>query len=457
MSVQIKPAKPGDILRGLARARRTLPLYGGEHPVTAQTIDEVHKLIDQLLIGRSSLRVFMHEDTFYMGRTALLEESLRFSGLLADLRERDISFIEVLPDLEFWELRAFVEILNTRGPELEGLGGAAAQLEKKGVRHIVVGKAPPLRPEEQAELRVDPRDVYRAGLRVADDLYYQASHDLPLDLKKAGTVVNSLIDVMTTDKVALLGMAALKNYDEDTCHHSVNVSTLSLMIGQHLQLSRPLVVTLGVAAMLHDIGKVRVPLDILTKNGDLTPDEKQLVRRHTLYGAHILRNVPGLTRLAMVVAFEHHANYNLTGYPDITAKPVPHMLTRMIHLADFFDASTSSRRPYQRPMLPSEAMKFILDEAGKVFDPMLARVFVQVLGLYPVGAIVELDTGEMAVVIRPSEHEAGRPDVKIVTNRFREPIDPHIVSLEEDRQAQIARELDPADVYVDVAAYIQTP
>ncbi len=452
MIEQPHQAKPGDLLRGLARARRTFPLYGGEHPVTMQTIDEVHRLIGRLTVGRPSLRIFIHDDTFYMAKTALLEESLRFSNLVADLRDRDIGFIELQPDLEPWELRAFVEMLNVRPPELANLGGAAAELKKRGVRHIVVGPAPPLLAEEQAELRVDPRDVYRAGLRVADDLYYQASRDLPLDLKKASTVVNSLIDVMTVDKVALLGMAALKNYDEDTCHHSVNVSILSLMVGLHLQLGRPLVIALGVAAMLHDIGKVRVPQEILTKNGGLTRDEQEVVRRHTLYGAHILRNVPGLARLSMVVAFEHHANYNLSGYPQITAKQVPHLLTRLVQVADFFDASTSSRRIYQRPMLPSDAMKFIMNGAGKVFDPLMARVFVQVLGLYPAGSVVELDTGELAVVVRPGEREAARPEVKILADRFREPTTPRPVILEEDRDRQIVREVDPADLYFDVTS-----
>ncbi len=449
-----RAAKPGDVVRGLARARRTVPLYGPVHPVTTQTIDDVHRTIARLMVGRPSMRFFIHEDTFYAGKTALLEESLRFSSLIVDLREHEIGLIELLPGVEPWELRAFVEVLNIRAPELRTLGGAPAELEKKGVRHIVVANARPLLPEEQAELRVDPRDVYRAGLRLADDLYYQASRDLPLDLRKAGTVVNSLIDVMTQDRVALLGMAALKSYDGDTCHHSINVSILSLLMGQQLGLSRPMVVTLGVAAMLHDIGKVRVPRELLTGDGGLTPEEREIVQRHTLYGAHILRNMAGLARLAMVVAFEHHANYNLSGYPQLTVKQVPHLLTRLVHIADFFDASTSSRRLSDRLMLPSDAMKFIVDGAGKLFDPLLARTFMQVLGLYPVGSVVELDTGELALVLRPGEREAARPVVKIVTDKFREPITHRTVTLEEEGDREIVREVDPADAHLDVASYL---
>ncbi len=376
-------SRPGDILRGLSRARQSIALYGAEHPVAVRTIGEVHAIIEEFLDGRPVLRLFIHEDTFYVGKNVLLEESLRLSPLLADLREREIGTIELQAGLEPWELGCLVEVINLRAEDLRRHGGAAAQLAQKGVRHIVVGAARPLSPEEQAEVKVDVRDVYRAGLRVVDDLYFQASRDLPLDLKKARRAVTSFIDLLTEDKAALLGIAVLKNYDEETYHHCVNVSILSLIMGLRIQLERPVLITLGLAALLHDIGKVRIPQEILLKPGALTVEEREVVQRHTLYGAHLLRNLPGLTRLAMVVAFEHHANFDLSGYPQISAKEIPSLLARIVQQAEFYDAATSSRRGNRRSMLPSEAMQFILNGAGTTFDPMLARVFVEVMGLYP--------------------------------------------------------------------------
>ncbi|MGH7428402.1 MAG: HD-GYP domain-containing protein, partial [Candidatus Methylomirabilaceae bacterium] len=247
------------------------------------------------------------------------------------------------------------------------------------------------------------------------------------------------------DRAALLGVAVLKHYDEDTYHHCVKVAILSLMIGLHLQLDRSLLTTLGLAALLHDIGKVRVPQEILTKAEVLTVEEREIVKRHTLHGSHLLRSLSGHTRLARVVAFEHHVNFNLSGYPRIVAKDTPHLLTRIVQLAEVFDAVTSSRRPYRRPMLPHEGMKLVLDAAGTLFDPALVRAFVRVMGLYPVGSVVELDSGELAVVVRPSDHDMARPSIRIVTNMDREPVPGRAVNLWEQEDRQIIRAVNPLD------------
>jgi putative nucleotidyltransferase with HDIG domain len=444
--------RPGDALRGLARARRTVALYGGEHPVTTKTIAETFQTLDDMLQTRPLIRLFVHEDCFYLGRTVLLEESLRLGGLLVELVDRRIGTIEFHAGLESWELQRLVEVLNLQPAELQRLGGASAILQQRDVRHVVASSARPMLAEERAEFRVDPRDVYRAGLRVIDDLYSQASHDLQVDLRKAGMIVNSLLEVMTEDRAALVGIAALRLYDENTAHHSVNVAVLSLLCGTELKLSRPLAMTLGLAALLHDIGKVRIARDLLIKTEPLTADESETVRRHTLYGAHLLRNLPGLSRLAMVVAFEHHANFNLSGYPRIAVKPAPHLLTRIISVADFFDAATASTRP-SRPMLPAEAVTFILRRAGTTFDPVVAHAFARVVGRYPVGSLVELSSGELAVVVRPADRDAERPGVTIVTDATGSPVASHPVDLEDAPGLRIVRAIDPIETGVDVSAH----
>ena len=227
--------------------------------------------------------------------------------------------------------------------------------------------------------KVNPQAAYRSGLRVMDELTYEVSQSAPPNLWKAEKVVGHFLDILTEQGAAQLGVAALKRHDEDSFHHSVNVCILSLMIGSRLDLDRPLLAVLGVAALLHDIGKSRVPQDLLTKPAKLTPEEEEVVRRHTLYGAHALRDFPDLLKLAMVVAFEHHANYNLSGYPPITLKKVPHVLTRIVQVADVFDAATSSRRGYREPKRAAEVLRILLTSAGTLFDPVVARVAVGVL------------------------------------------------------------------------------
>ncbi len=404
--------KPGDLLRLLSRAKRNAALYGAGHPFILETFKTLHQVLQTVLASRPSVRIFIHEDTFFVENAVLLEDSLQLEALLKTFEDREITAIQLDAGIEPSELQYLVEVLNLDPKEVQRLGGAAAYLEEHKVQHIklgaIAGTGPAVGSERQTGLRaseddhtaplraptssrptssgtpaqrakLDPQDAYRAGLRLQDELTYQAAVDQPLDLRKAHRVVNSFIDIIAEDGAALPAIAIMKNYDEETYHHSVNVSILSLLIGTRMKLSRELLVTLGFAALLHDIGKVRIPLEILAKPAKLTPGEMEVIKRHPVFGAHALRALPGLSRLAMVVAFEHHANYNLSGYPMILEKKMPHLLTRIVQVADVYDAMTSTRRIYKRPLEREEALQIILDGAGTVYDPVVAKVALQVL------------------------------------------------------------------------------
>ena len=386
---RFRPERAGEILRLLSRMRRHATLYGSQHPVVAEVLQDLHEFLQGLLSHRATVRLFIHQDTFLLENTALLEESLQYYSLLTGFRERHVNAVKLDRGVEPWELQHLVEVLNLKDEEILRPGGSDAYLVKKGVTHIKVGsvegtdtevsRTPERDSDSPTRVKVDPQHAYRAGLRVMAELAYQASMSFPLNLRKAQKIVNHFVDIITEDSAALLGVAALKDYDEDTYHHSLNVSILSLLIGSQLNLQRPLLVALGVAGLLHDIGKVRVPREVVTNPGRFTPGEEVLMRRHTVLGAYALRELPGLLRLAMVVAFEHHANYDLSGYPQITTKEQPHLLTRIVQIADVFDAATCSRRTYRRPKRPHEALAILLEGAGTTFDPVLAKLSVRML------------------------------------------------------------------------------
>jgi putative nucleotidyltransferase with HDIG domain len=382
--------RPGEILRLLSRAWRNVGLYGAGHPVAQTAVNELCEFLQATLSRRPALRVFVQEDTFFEESRALLEETLRFFSLLSALTQRLIGAVQLNAGVERREVEHLIEMLNVKPEELARRGGAEAYLRAAAVHHITVGsavlagtgvvgalteKAPEPRPREGAPVRVDPQDAYRAGLRVMDELSYQASADLPLNLTKARIVVNYFLDILADDRAAVLGLTALKNYDEDTYHHSVNVSILSLLLASQLEMDRPQLVVVGLAGLLHDIGKVRVPRHIIAKPGKLTEQEMEILKRHPNYGAHILRDLPDLSRLVTVAAFEHHASYDLSGYPRIVAKKLPHLVSRIVTLADSFDAMTSARRAYRDAKRIDEAVNEIIAGAGTTFDPVLAKLF----------------------------------------------------------------------------------
>jgi putative nucleotidyltransferase with HDIG domain len=383
--------------------------------------------------------------------TLLLEDSLQLASLLGELKRRGIFSIEIRRGIELAEFRHFVDLLSLPA-DAQRAGGAAEYLAQCGVRHLSVGSIPAHPVGPTAAMAAEPTDAYRAGLHLIDDLYAQAAGTGDLNLRRARTIIDSLVDILATDPLTLMRAAVIKNYDPDTAHHSMNVAILALFVGQRLDFSRDQMAMLGVAAMLHDIGKTRVPREILTKASALTQAERALVQQHPIFGAEMLRALAGPSDLSMVVAFEHHANYDLSGYPRLTTKPRPQLFARLVQIVDVFDAATTSRRAYRRPQAPEDVMKHIMAGAATLYDPALARIFVQEMGVYPVGTLVRLDDGALAVVRRPGRASPTRPVVSVIDARATPPAVVATLDLEMDPARQILRSVDPADAGVDPAA-----
>ncbi|MDR7417662.1 MAG: HD-GYP domain-containing protein [Armatimonadota bacterium] len=446
--------RPGTILRGISRVWRTATLYGKDHPVLERLTTDLLGVVETLLAERPSLTIVIHEETFFVDNTMLLEESVHVAPLLGELKKRGVLGVTVHRGLEVREALALVAMLNTPVDELRRQGGAAAWLGQRRVEHIVVASGRPAAIASGASVQVEPHDAYRAGVRVMEDLYGQASSGPALDLKNARIVVESLVATLTEHRSSLMAAAVIKNFDGDTCRHSVNVCILSLFMASRLGLDRSRTATLGLSALLHDIGKVRVPIEILTKPARLSEAEWTIMQRHTLYGAQMLSELSGLARLAMVVAFEHHANYDLTGYPRLTGRQHPHPLARIVQIVDAFDAATSARRAYRRPVSPAQAVRFVRDGAGGVYDPGLAAAFVCEFGMYPVGTVVELDSGAVGIVCQPGACDPDRPRVRIIDPRAMTPVVLDEVDLEATPERSVARILDAGDLGIDVTDYV---
>src|SRR5581483_2688430 len=201
------------------------------------------------------------------------------------------------------------------------------------------------------------------------------------------------------NRTALLALTTLKNYDNYTFTHMVNVSILTMGQARGLGIDGALLREFGLAALMHDIGKVRTPLEVLNKPDKLTDSEFEVMRRHVVDGAEILRETPDMPALAPVVAFEHHLRLDGTGYPYGVKRGSLNVGTMLCSIADVYDAMRSQRR-YQQAFPSDRILEVLKRSDGKQFDQHLVRRFVQLLGIYPVGNLVKLNTGEIAVVLK---------------------------------------------------------
>ena len=220
---------------------------------------------------------------------------------------------------------------------------------------------------------------------------------------------------MTQDRTSLMALTALKKYDNYTFTHMVNVSVLSMAQARTLNLGGALLREFGFAALMHDIGKVNTPLEVLNKPDRLTKEEFTVMKQHVVDGAHILRRTPEMPALAAVVAFEHHLKQDLSGYPENIGHRDLNLCTMIVSIADVFDALRSNR--VYREGLPTDRIKSIMGQQDSpAFEPKLLRRFVNLMGLYPVGTLVRLNTAELAVVVHEHPTDPFRPQVKIVTD-----------------------------------------
>lgn len=420
-------------------------------PVDPQPTSALRALSDILtdvLTEQPSIRFDIHDGAFFYRNRLLLEESLHVYSLLADLADQGVGSVEFLRGITPEEIAGLLNLLAAI-PKGQALLPA---MQDSNLPHVRLGP-PRTLGKEQEGLELDPREIYRVGLRAVDSLNYDASVGAPLDLRGAQLLVTSLLSVILRDRNALLGATALRQHDEDTVHHCVNVAVLSLMIGFRIGLNQAALGVLGYAALLHDIGKMRIPRQILVKPDRPTKEERELINRHPLFGAELLRHLTGPPHLAAQVSLEHHMDYDLSGYPQVPSAQRPHLFSRIIAIADWFDAMTSARRTYRRPLLPDQAMRRIVLGAGTKFDPVLAKVFLNLLGAYPIGSVLELSSGEIAVAYRPVGGSPLRPLVKIIRDASGAEMEPVLVELARDPR-RVVRCLDPAVLGINPAKYL---
>ena len=257
--------------------------------------------------------------------------------------------------------------------------------------HIRVGRVTVHEPTGTAPADMTTcRRVYRDAVSAAETVWESAKADSQPDPAAARTMIDGLAQAVSQNPTALLALTALKDYDNYTFTHMVNVSLLTMAQARALGIDGALLREFGLAALMHDIGKVRTPLEILNKPERLTKAEFAVMQRHPVDGAEILRTTPDVPTLAPIVAFEHHLRLDGTGYPAGVARSSLNLGTMLCSIADVYDAMRSQRK-YQQSFPTDRILEVLKRNDGNQFDRHLVRRFVQLIGIYPPGNLVRLD------------------------------------------------------------------
>jgi len=344
-----------------------------------------------------------------------------YNFVLHELERLKIGAISFAPSVEEMELGEFIYLLaGFEAPPQGPFEEFSRRLAGSAVRSVTVEREVELEEEPVSEgLAERSRETYLKTMSVAREVFTRARAGRAVSFRQAKRVVQNIIDVAMEEEHFLFALASIKNYDEYTFNHSANVCVLSIGLGQKLGLPKFLLEALGMGALLHDVGKISIPREVLNKPGKLNDEEWALMRRHPLLGVRSLLRTQSASDLllrSVVIAFEHHQRVDSSGYPRVEEKRPQNLLSEIVAIADCYDAMTTPRVYRPVALKPPAAWQEMLRDSGTVFDPTLLRIFISTVGLYPVGSLVTLDTNELGLVhsVNPEPRFTDRPLVKVL-------------------------------------------
>ena len=438
-----------EIVRRLAAALRGAQLYAAGHPLVGRSIGALAETLTLTLSSVPSVTIGIVGDDLVVADYPIPRAAETLGELMRRLRQAGIERIVIQRGVDADEIERLVASVASGET---GKDGALAKLA-----HVRVGR---IEVEERIEGVGDIatfQSLYSEASDIAGVLWESAAADGKPDADAARNLVDSLAQAVAQNRTALLALTALKNYDNYTFTHMVNVSILTMGQARGLGIEGGLLREFGLAALMHDIGKVKTPNEVLNKPGKLTDQEFEILKRHTVHGAEILKSTPEIPPLAPVVAFEHHLRSDGTGYPHGVVRSQLNLGTSLCGIADVYDAMRS-QRVYQQAHASDRILAVLQRNDGKQFDQHLVRRFVQLVGIYPTGNLVKLDNGDIAVVVKPYAPDPYRPRVKVVIRasgqKLERPFDVNLWEAPAGHPQTVRGPVDPATVDIDPLSYL---
>ena len=411
-------------------ALRSLKLYPLENAQVQKSLDDLNATAQAVLDREQEIELRVTGEFLFVNSTRLrldLENYASFSHVLGVLRGAGVGLVRVEQGVDRREWTAALSLLLAvagRAAEGSRLFELQAKLQDLGVGHIFV--EPPVESEvEEEELerqKEQAKRTYQRSVAVTKEVINSVRMGRTASVKKVKRAVQAIVDQVLADETSLVGLSTLRDYDDYTFTHSVNVCIFSIALGKKLGLAKLQMYDLGMAALFHDVGKARVPLEVLNKEGSLTDEDWRVMQAHPWLGVLTLFGLRGYGEVpyrSMIAAYEHHMKTDLTGYPKSLRPRLPSIYSRVIAVADGFDAATSRRVYNTTPLQPDAVLHEMLNNPRRGLDPVVVKAFINLLGVYPVGTLVILDTYELAVVVaaNPDATEVHRPLVRVVSDQ----------------------------------------
>lgn len=453
-------------VRSVNAALRSLALYPASHPAAGKFFEKVSEAASPLLADADRFTLSVLQGDLVVEGSPVMGAPDVHRGLAERLASRGVGSLTLLRGVTAAELRRLLQCLTQDVVSLQQAGGIGAVLTRDGVTRIQVagGTAAAKSEEEEEEPEsldlLQSRLIYNNARNASRKVFAEARLGRVPSSGEVQAVVQGMVEGVLKSRHSLLALTMIKSYDEYLFNHSVNVGILSITLGKHLGHGGEALHDLGVGAFLHDLGKVSWPDEIYRKPRDLSEEEWRIVKSHPEEGVKLISRMEGIAKVSLRPVLEHHMRHDRTGYPSPPPDYQMHPFGMIVEVCDVYDAMTTAR-VYQSAMEPARALASMKELAGKAFDPAMLEKFIEMLGIYPPGTVVRLDTGELALVLRANPQDSARPLVRILRDAAGNDIrEKHEVDLAERDPAtrtyrhSILIAVDPASKGLDVSQWL---
>lgn len=422
---------------------KTAHNYGEGHSALAQPVDQLHAVISSIHRMNAEASLSIKGEYLFLGDFRIKPEASGFEAfrfIMEEMKQCGLGTVNFTPEVQPAEIAGFVRSLlrvERSNPE-QTFGGLQQLMASTGVVRVELEMMNAVAVYAAGEeVRLDSnsraRRIYFQALKVVDEIMGCAAGGKSLRFAKAKRVVQGMIDQALHDPTDLLALTSIKCRDKYTGNHPVNVCILAILVGLRAGFSKYSCCELGLTALCHDLGKALLPQELLNKENELTREEWAEMQQHPLHGVKLvmeLKQFDVLTAKMLAGMFEHHLNFNYSGYPR-----TPHrrqgVFARIINVVDDFDALTSSRVYLRDAKAPERVVRYMLSKSGTMYDPAILKLFVAIVGQYPVGTMVLLDSKELGVVVSNQSSDGGAPapSVKIIADSHGKRVDGDVVQV----------------------------
>jgi putative nucleotidyltransferase with HDIG domain len=451
-----------NLINHLAIVFRTAEVHSIKNIAVTKTTNNLFLLITSYLKFESPIILELKGDFFFMNEMRIRyypDVMINFDYLVRLFRSLDLGKLIFHNNISPKDIDALLNALvipttNLSFNELKQRLAPVESIDIEQLQKAVEG--------DLLDARKIVKKAYFKAVSFTKGIMNSIKTNEKIALKKAKRMVVLLVDHIMTEEQILLGMTSIKDYDEYTYHHSVNVSILSAALGQRLGLNMKQLTDLGMVALFHDIGKVVIPNEILNKATPLTDNDWKIIKEHPVEGVHSLLKMKQMDHISIrsaIIAFEHHMFYDNTGYPTVKSPFDLDLYSRIVSIADQYDAMTSSRVYSRKAMAPDKALCYMMKRSGIQLDPLIFKIFVNMVGVFPIGTLVILDSNEMGLVYESNPSFIDRPRIKIITDPKGKQISPLHFDLAEKNPAgefkkSIVKTINANKYKINIADYL---